>query len=216
MQDSSIQPDLSSSALITIDVQCDTLDGQPLEIPGTSLALPNMKLILDEYRNRNLPIIHIVRIYKKDGSNVDLCRRAAVEAGAPILLEGSPGCELSHDLFDAQVNLDSELLLSGSIQPVSQHESIIYKPRWGAFYRTPLERYLQKIRRATLVFMGCNFPNCPRASIYEASERDFTIILVADAISGLDDRAIRELEAIGVTVLTTTELIQELKTITLP
>ena len=29
-------PDLTSSALITIDTQCDTLDGQPFEIQGTS------------------------------------------------------------------------------------------------------------------------------------------------------------------------------------
>ena len=33
-------PDFTSAALITIDTQCDTLDGQPLEIPGTSAALP--------------------------------------------------------------------------------------------------------------------------------------------------------------------------------
>jgi hypothetical protein len=30
------------TALITIDVQADTLDGQPLEIAGTSAALPRM------------------------------------------------------------------------------------------------------------------------------------------------------------------------------
>ena len=58
-------PDLTSSALITIDTQCDTLDGQPLEIPGTSAALPNMKLLLDRFRELSKPIIHIVRIYKK-------------------------------------------------------------------------------------------------------------------------------------------------------
>ena len=41
------EPDYTSSAIITIDTQCDTLDGQPLEIPGTSAALPNIRKILD-------------------------------------------------------------------------------------------------------------------------------------------------------------------------
>jgi hypothetical protein len=31
---------------VTIDTQRDTLDGQPLEIPGTSAALPNMRRVL--------------------------------------------------------------------------------------------------------------------------------------------------------------------------
>ncbi len=46
------KPNFESSAVITIDTQCDTLDGQPLEIPGTSVALPNIKKILDAYRQK--------------------------------------------------------------------------------------------------------------------------------------------------------------------
>ncbi len=44
------EPNFKSSAVITIDTQCDTLDGQPFEIPGTSAALPNIKKVLDAYR----------------------------------------------------------------------------------------------------------------------------------------------------------------------
>ena len=78
------EPNYCSSAVITIDTQCDTLDGQPLETPGTSAALPNIKMTLDAYRQKILPIVHIVRIYKKDGSNVDLCRKEAIENGAEM------------------------------------------------------------------------------------------------------------------------------------
>lgn len=59
------QPDFDKSALITIDVLRDTLDGQPLEIAGTSAALPIMKQLLDFYRENNKPIVHIIRIYIK-------------------------------------------------------------------------------------------------------------------------------------------------------
>jgi len=50
----------------------------------------------------------------------------------------------------------------------------------------------------TVVIAGCNFPNCPRATVYEASERDFRIVLVTDAMSGLYARGSQELRQIGV------------------
>ena len=194
------EPNFKSSAAITIDTQCDTLDGQPLEIPGTSAALPNIKMILDTYREKGFPIVHVVRIYKKDGSNVDLCRKEAVENGAEMLLEGNSGCELASEMFQDNVSLDSGLLLSGKVQEINSYEAVIYKPRWGAFYKTPLESYLKKLEVDTLVFVGCNFPNCPRTSIYEASERDFKIVLVEDAISGFYEKGKEEMLNIGVQV----------------
>jgi nicotinamidase-related amidase len=57
------------------------------------------------------------------------------------------------------------------------------------------------------VFCGCNFPNCPRTSIYEASERDFRTVIVEDAISGLYERGHQELINIGVAALTTAAVI---------
>ena len=40
----------------------------------------------------------------------------------------------------------------------------------------------------TLVVVGGNFPNCPRATLVEASERDYRLVAVTDAISRVDDR----------------------------
>ena len=200
------------SALVTIDTQCDTLDGQPLEIPGTSAALPNMLALLDAFRKLEWPIIHIVRIYKNDGSNVDLCRRNAVEDGAQMLLEGSSGCELAAALFpDSSVRLDYKLLLGGGVQSIGLKEVIIYKSRWGAFFNTPLYDHLEGQGIDSLIFSGCNFPNCPRTSIYEASERDFRIALAEDAISGLYPQGKRELENIGVRVIPTANILDGIK-----
>ncbi len=56
------------------------------------------------------------------------------------------------------------------------------------------------------MFSGCNFPNCPRASIYEASERDFRLVLVRDAVSGLYERGERELANIGVRLMSAEEV----------
>lgn len=194
------EPNFKSSAVITIDIQRDTLDGQPFEIPGTSAALPNIRMILDACRQKGMPIVHIVRIYKKDGSNVDLCRKEAVENGAEMLIEGSIGCELASDILQETVYLDPNLLLSGNTQEISNREVVIYKPRWGAFYKTPLESYLKTLGVDTLIFVGCNFPNCPRTSIYEASERDFKVVLVEDAMSALYLMGKEEMLNIGVQV----------------
>jgi nicotinamidase-related amidase len=207
-------PNFSNSALITIDTQRDTLDGHPLEIKGTSKILPNMKKLLDCYRSHALPIVHVVRIYNADGSNADLCRKESIESGEKILAKGSTGAELAKELFDEDsVRIDPDFLLSGGIQNLSDHEVIIYKPRWGAFYQTPLHEYLQNQNIDSLVFSGCNFPNCPRTSMYEASERDYRVVLVEDALSGLYDRGKLELENIGVTVESTGNILNIITTL---
>jgi len=201
-------PDFSSVALITIDTQCDTLDGQPLEIPGTTAVLPNMTRLLKAFRAFKRPIVHIVRIYQPDGSNADLCRRSVIESGRAMLVTDSAGSQIAPPILPTPIFLDSERLLAGGIQTITEHEVIIYKPRWGAFYGTALQTYLQRLGISTLVFTGCNFPNCPRTSIYEASERDYRIVLVTDAISGLYERGAAEMKNIGVSLFTTEELLK--------
>src|SRR5439155_12482877 len=91
--------DFHHCALITIDTQCDTLDGAPLEIPGTSAILPQMRALLDAFRRCGRPVVHVVRLYKPDGTNVDLCRKRIVEQGASMLLAGSPGSGVAPELM---------------------------------------------------------------------------------------------------------------------
>jgi len=209
--DSYTAPDFAAAALITIDTQRDVLDGGPLEIPGTSAALAPMRALAESFRAAGRPIVHIVRLYQPDGSNVDLCRRRAVERGARLLATGSPGVQLAPELLpEPELMLDSERLLAGAVQHLGPDEVAIYKPRWGAFYGTPLEGHLRERQLSTLVFSGCNFPNCPRTSIYQASERDFRVVLARDAISGLYERGEEELVSIGVHLRSAAEVIAAL------
>ena len=211
MDPSYLAPDFTSVALLTIDTQRDTLDGQPFEIPGTAVALPEMRRLAEAFRATGRPIVHVVRLYQPDGSNVDLCRRRTVAEGARLVLAGSPGAELAPGLVPPNApGLDAQLLLAGGIQHAGPGEVVIYKPRWGAFFQTPLEAHLRALGVSTLVFAGCNFPNCPRTSIYEASERDFRLVLVEDAISGLYERGKDELRTIGVVLMRTAELVTAL------
>src|SRR5690242_2860320 len=89
----------AQSALLTIDVQCDFTDaGAVAEIPGTNDRLPAMRLVLDAYRRHRLPIVHVVRLYRADGTNADLCRRETIEGGKAIVAPGSHGAELAAPL----------------------------------------------------------------------------------------------------------------------
>jgi nicotinamidase-related amidase len=205
--DSYTEPDFAASALITIDTQCDTLDGAALEVPGTSAAVPAIELLARAFREAGRPLVHVVRLYEPDGGNVDLCRRRTVRDGARILAPGTAGSQLVGEVLPAPgLALDHELLLAGGIQSLGAREVAMYKPRWGAFYRTPLEEHLRGQNVSTLVFCGCNFPNCPRTSMYEASERDYRVVLARDAISALYERGERELENIGVQVMGVSEI----------
>lgn len=216
-QDAYTAPDFAAAALITIDTQRDVLDGGPLEIAGTSAVLPQMRALVRGFREARAPIVHVVRLYEPDGSNADICRRSLLEAGAPILHPRADGSQLAAELLpDAATRLDDELLLAGGLQVLGEREVAVYKPRWGAFFRTQLEEHLRAQHVSTLVFSGCNFPNCPRTSVYEASERDFRVVLVTDAISGLYERGERELENIGVRLIASRAVLEALQRARIP
>jgi nicotinamidase-related amidase len=161
--------------------------------------------VINVHLNR---IVHVIRLYNKDGSNVDLCRRKAVEDGRQLLISGSDGAELLDELKPSSaIKLDTDLLLSGNLQQAGPCEWIMYKSRWGAFYKTALENHLHNLDINTVVVCGCNFPNCPRTTIYEASERDFKIVLAKNATSLVYDIGLQELRNIGVSLMDADECI---------
>jgi nicotinamidase-related amidase len=196
------RPDPARSAVLTIDVQNDfTLPGAPAEIDGTAAVVPRIVTVLEAARDARVPIVHVVRLYRTDGSNVDRCRRGAIESGEEVVRPGSAGAELVAELRpDGYEGLDADRLLDGAFQQVGPREWVTYKPRWGAFYRTGLEAFLDDRGVNTVVATGCNFPNCPRTTVYEASERDYRIRFVADATSGTYERGLDELRDVGVAV----------------
>jgi nicotinamidase-related amidase len=87
-----LEPDLSSTVLLTIDAQRNfTLSGAPAEIPGTAEVVPGMRRLVRAFRQSNRPVVHVVRLYRPDGSNVDLCRRYDAERGKCVVLPGTGG-----------------------------------------------------------------------------------------------------------------------------
>ena len=205
-----MNPDYGSVALLTIDVQNDfTLTNAPLEVSGTREALSRIRKLVLAFRQCKKPIIHVVRLYLSDGSNADLCRRKAIESGILAVVPNSQGAELVAEIKpSAEVRLDSQRLLAGELQLIAPMEWVMYKPRWGAFFRTPLQHHLEELAVNTIAVCGCNFPNCPQTTVYEASERDFRIVFATDGVSKIYERGLTELNNIGVALRSSAEIIE--------
>ncbi|GAA4661479.1 isochorismatase family cysteine hydrolase [Kineococcus glutinatus] len=203
--DPHVAPEPERSALVLVDVQVDFADGGASPVPGTSEVVPALVRLLRAFRRAGRPVVHVVRLY--DGDDVDLPRRTLLAAGAPVVRPGSPGSQIVADLLPAGAPaLDPQRLLAGEFQQLGPREWAMWKPRWGAFHRTRLEEHLRALDVTTVVLAGCNFPNCPRATAYGASERDLRVLLVRDAISGLLPGHEAEAARIGVLAAATTEV----------
>jgi len=201
------KPDFDHAALLIIDMQNDfALPGSIMEVYGTYNVIPTVKKVLRLFRTYKKPIFHMVRLYKEDGSNADICRKETIEQGEEIASPNSDGAEIVEDLKPGICTLRASQLLQGKIQTLTPFEYVLYKPRWGAFYETSLEKFLKKLSINTLIIAGCNFPNCPRATLYEASQRDFKIVMIDDAVSGLYEKGIEEIERIGGSIFSVEKL----------
>lgn len=198
-------PERGRAALLTINAQRDfTNQDSPLKSCGARRALPALTSLVHGFRASGAPIFHAVRLYRPDGSNVDIFRRKAVEEGLRVLMPGTFGAELIDDLKPAsEVRLDPENLFDGGFQEIGRNEWIHYKPRWGAFHETALEDRLHGLGISTVVICGCNFSTSGRATVYEAGARDFRVILVTDALSGAQEESLCELGRIGVYLMNT-------------
>jgi nicotinamidase-related amidase len=204
-----IAPQLDRSALLVIDTQVDFLDGGASPIPGTTQVLPMISELLDAFRLEGRPVVHVVRLYQ--GEDVDLARRALLTSSHDIVRPGSPGSQIAPTLRpEGVMDLDPERLLTGEFQELGALEWAMWKPRWGAFYRTRLEEHLRRQHVTTVVLAGCNYPNCPRATAYGASERDLRVLLAADALSGVLPHHLAEAGRMGVLCTRTHQIIHVL------
>lgn len=197
-------PNREGVALLTLSVQRDFIEpGSPVKARGADRARPKLCRLVEGFRTQGAPIFHAVRLYRPDGSNVDACRRQAVEEGERYLMPGSLGAELLSELKpDPAVRLNPEHLLAGRMQALGRHEWAFYRPRWGAFFETGLERHLRNLEISTLVVCGLSFVTGTRATIYEASARDFRTIVVTDALASATEDGVRELGRLGVYLMT--------------
>nr|WP_212763156.1 isochorismatase family cysteine hydrolase [Gordonia araii] len=186
-----------------IDVQNDFVDG-PSAIPGTAERIDAMATLVEAFRGAQRPIVHVVRSYRAGESDVDTVRRSMIESGSAAAQPGTEGARIPARLLD--VEPDWQLLRGGEPQSAGIDEYLLYKPRWSAFHRTALDALLRERGITTVVVAGCNLPNCPRATLFDATERDYRAVLVIDATSQTTPERVSDMTLIGVELRTVDEV----------
>jgi nicotinamidase-related amidase len=183
-----------SSVLLVIDTQNDYADSDgayPIEL----------------FRASERTIVHIVRLYKEDGSNVDPCRRWQFESGElRSLIPGSWGSQLVGATNPTGADLDHEALLAGEVQELTPIEFDIYKPRFGAFHDTRLHEFLSAREIDSVVIVGVTFPNCVLAAQLGATDRDYRVGLIPSACTQVDDAGLAAMQNKGVQLMTLEDL----------
>lgn len=197
-------PERDRVALLTVNCQEDfAKKGSTLRAQGVARARPALRSVTKTFRAAGMPVFHSVRLYRPDGTNVDVFRRRIVEEGLRVLMPGTFGAELIEEVKpEPDLRLDPDYLLTGGFQEIGPQEWVFYKSRWGAFHDTALDQRLEELGITTLVICGFNFTTSGRATVYEAGARDFRQILVTDALSGAQEESLHELGRIGVYLMT--------------
>src|ERR1700709_1017040 len=111
---------MTGIALLTIDVQKDFVRG-PSHVAGTQERLPAMAELLRLFRDADAPIIHVIRLYKPDGSDAESFRQTVIRGRGPLVAPGTEGANLP-DVFGVAAKPDAALLYSGALQEVGPKE----------------------------------------------------------------------------------------------
>ena len=180
---------LANTALLIIDMQNDfVLPGAPMEVTGAAATVANIAMVLNRFRRLQQPVFHVVREHRADGSDVDPFRRYDFDAGTTFVVPGTRGCEI----VDGLSPIDSDYRL--------------VKPRFSAFMQTELDFMLRRLQIDQIVVCGTQYPNCIRATIFDAVSLDYEVTLVTDGCSAQTEAIatanITDISNVGVTCLT--------------
>lgn len=197
-------------ALLVIDTQNDWGDPQgSFPLPDLAGVVPDIVEAIEVFRAAGLPVVHVVRLYKEDASNIDLCRRWQFEQGdLRTVVPGTWGSQLVASTNPTGAELDAEALLAGQVQELTPTEFVIYKPRFSAFRDTPLHDFLAVRGIDSVVIVGITFPNCVLAAQLSATDRDYRVGLVPSACTQVNDEGLRAMQNKGVQLMTLEELRQ--------
>jgi nicotinamidase-related amidase len=155
-----------TTALLVVDMQNDFVDPEsPFCIAGAQATVPQLVRLVGEARARGWVIAHVVREHRVDGSDVELPRREAFLATGGYAVPGTRGVRIIEELIPAR------------------DEHRIVKPRFSAFMHTNLDAILRRRGVERVVVCGTQYPNCIRATAFDALSLDYQVVVALDATS---------------------------------
>jgi isochorismate hydrolase len=161
-----MEPDLSSTALMVIDMQNFFLDSKSQTFtPGGLAIIPNVTKLIKVFRQKKLPVMYTAHVHKSpemDGGIMSWWWQGMV-------IENTADAEIHNELAPRP------------------EEKIIYKHRYSAFYNTDLEIILKCLKITDLVFCGIMTNLCCETTARDAFMRDFRVFFLLDATGTVDE-----------------------------
>jgi nicotinamidase-related amidase len=169
-----------STALVAVDMHRGHLDPSmatlPLAAERCGPVIARAAELFQELRAVGVRVIHVVTEYREPGeigSNPfwKAIHDDPTKARKGILrhnLAGSPGTQIIPEL-----QAEGDLVVRG-------------KKRYSAFYATDLEFLLRRLGADTLILAGINTTTCILCTAFEATNRDFHVVIASDAVDSMD------------------------------
>jgi nicotinamidase-related amidase len=183
---------MDRTALLIIDMQNDfVLESAPLKVSRAMAVVPKIQEVLGMFRVKKLPVFHILRVHRKDGSDVEIIRQELFK-NQPFAVSGTHGAEVIDELAP----------LPGEYR--------IEKTRMSAFIGTELDLMLRNLGISHLVVTGIQTPNCIRTTVFDAIAYNYPVTLVEDAVGGKTDEIhqanVQDMANIGVRIVKARDL----------
>ncbi len=178
-----------TAALLMIDMQNGFIDRtSTLCVAGAAASVPVCARALDAARARSIPVYHINRIYAVDGSDVEAVRYESWVRGGKPLSSAAP-----HSIEPP-----------AALAPRAD-ETVVYKPKFSAFFGTDLDTQLRERGIGTVVLTGTTTPNCIRSTCYDALSLGYNVVIVEDATSSrtpaVQEANIEDMRFIGAQII---------------
>ena len=182
-----------NTALFIIDMQNDfVLPEYPCCIAGAERTIPKIADVLKRFRDKDLSIFHIVREYREDGADIEKFRYKEFIEGKKCAVPNTSGCEIVKQL-----------------QPL-EREFIVVKNRFSGFMHTELDLILRRLQVTKIFITGTQYPNCIRATAFDAVSLGYDVSVVTDATSAstveIAEANITDLKNIGIECINTSQL----------
>jgi nicotinamidase-related amidase len=178
-------------ALLIIDMQHDfAVPGGACEVPGAHATIPTIRKALGRFRDLGLPVFHIVREYRADGSDVEITRLDALKE-KNMVVPGTQGVRIAPGL-----------------EPVDGEYRIV-KQRFSAFMFTELDLILRRLGITHLAVTGTQLPFCLRTTLFDGLCLGYRMTLLTDASSSrtqeIHQANIRDIRDAGMACVTVDE-----------
>jgi len=173
--------DRGRTAVVAIDMHRGHLDPTvatlPLPADRCGPVIKRASALFADLRAAGVPVVHIVTEYRDAAEIASNPFWKAVhddpgKARQGILrhnVAGSPGTEIIPELLDSR-----DLVVRG-------------KKRYSSFHATDLEFVLRRRLGAdTLVLAGINTSSCVLNAGFDATNRDFRVVIAAEAVDSMD------------------------------